>query len=369
MQLKGFFPLAFAALAAAAEPLNAVLKANNDTLSTLNSLLAMAPEIVKTLASSNDFTILAPSNDAFVKAMQMDPTFAQKATNVTFVKDLLMYHVVAGKTTASMFSTKPKFAISRLELPTRNGTGAQRVELVKKADQAVIFSGYKQMSTVSKPDIAFSGGVLHVIDSVLTLPGTPSDTALNTGLTSMAGALMKAGLVEGLDSLNASTVFAPTNAAFQAIGATAASMSPQDLAKILQYHVIMRQVRFSSGVTMKLGFKSLMGQKVTLRKQDSTVFVNSAKVIISDMITSEGVMHVIDSVLNPGEPKLTPNLSASSATPAFAGAVAAANAPFTDGVTPTANFVPASSSTTKNFKTTVGPAVLGLLGYLAVVVL
>ncbi|KZL84879.1 beta-ig-h3 fasciclin [Colletotrichum incanum] len=365
MQVTSIFPLVFAALAAAAEPLDAVLKKNNDSLSTLSSLLAMAPALSQTLAKSIDVTILAPSNDAFTKAMQTDPMFAQKATNATFVADLLMYHVVTGKTMAAMFPETPKFAHTLFETPAANVTGNQKVELIRKGEQARVFSGYKQMSIVTKPDITFAGGVLHVIDSVLTFPGTPAETAMNTGLTSMAGALMRAGLVDGVNSLQAATVFAPTNAAFQAIGATVASMEPQDLAKILQYHVLTNQVRFSSGITMtKMGHKSLMGEKVTLRKQDGTVFANSAKVTIADIITSDGVMHVVDSVLNPASPKLTPGTS----KPAFEGAVQAANAPFTDGVRPTANFVPAALST-RSFSVSLGSVVLGTLGCLAVVYL
>ncbi|KAK1983076.1 fasciclin domain-containing protein [Colletotrichum cereale] len=365
MQVTSFLPFAFAALAAASDSLDTVLKKNNGTLSTFMTLLAKVPELNETLSKTIDVTILAPSDDAFAQAMQVDPTFARRATNASFVADLLKYHIVTGKTMAASFPDVPKFAHTMFETPASNMTGSQRVELVRKGEHARVFSGYKQMSAVTNPDISFSGGVLHVIDSVLTFPGTPADTAMNTGLTSMAGALMRAGLVDGVNSLQAATVFAPTNAAFQAIGATAASMEPQDLAKILQYHVLTNQVRFTPGVTItKMTHKSLMGEKVTLRKQDGTVFANSAKVTIADIITSDGVMHVVDSVLNPASPKLTPG----SSQPAFEGAVQAANAPFTDGVKPTANFIPASS-TVRSSSVSLGFAMLGAVGCLAVVYL
>ncbi|KAL2884256.1 hypothetical protein SGCOL_000196 [Colletotrichum sp. CLE4] len=361
MQPTSFLTLAFAALAAAAPPLSDVLKTNNDTLSTLTSLLAMVPALNQTLVKAKDVTILAPSNDAFAKMMQADPTFAQKAANATFLADLLSYHAVSGKTTATMFYEQPKFAQTLLEMPTANVTGNQKVELIRKGDQGRVFSGYKQMSVITKADVAFQNGVLHIIDTVLTLPGSPADTAMNTGLTSMAGALIKAGLVDGVNSLQAATVFAPTNAAFQAVGATVASMEPADLSRILQYHVLMNQVRFTTGVATKMGYKSLMGEKVSLRKEDTTVFANSAKVTIKDIITSDGVMHVIDSVLNPASPKLSPGTS----TAAFPGAVQAANAPFVDGVKPTANFTPAGASP-RSFDVSLKFAMMGFLGCLAV---
>ncbi|KAK2055063.1 fasciclin domain-containing protein [Colletotrichum caudatum] len=365
MQLTSFLPLALAALAAATDSLDVVLGKNNRTLSTFKTLLATVPDLAENLTKTIDVTILAPSDDAFAQAMQADPAFAQKAKNASFVADLLAYHVVTGKTMAASFPEVPKFAHTLFEAPGANLTGTQRVELVRKGEQARVFSGYKQMSAVESPDMTFSGGVLHVVDSVLTFPGTPADTALNTGLTSMAGALMRAGLYDDLNSLRAATVFAPTNAAFQAIGATAAAMDPRNLSVILQYHVLTNQVRFTPGVTVtKMAHKSLMGEKVTLRKQDGTVFANSAKVTISDIITTDGVMHVVDSVLNPASPKLAPG----SSQPAFEGAIQAADAPFTDGVEPTANYVPASS-TVRSSNVSLGLAVLGTLGCLAVVYL
>lgn len=256
--------------------------------------MAMVPSLGQTLASTTDITILAPSDEAFAKVMKSDPIFAQNANNATFVSELLRYHIVTGKTSESMFPVKPKHASTWLENPSANVTGAQKVALTLKGDRAVVFSGYKQMSTVSRPDVPFAGGVLHVIDSVLTLPATPAETAMNMGLTSMAGALIRAGLADGVDSLQASTIFAPTNEAFQAIGATATSMDPKNLTRILQYHVLENQVRLSSTVNAKMPFASMMGEKVTLRKEVGTVFANSAKITVTDVITTDGVMHVID---------------------------------------------------------------------------
>jgi transforming growth factor-beta-induced protein len=83
-----------------------------------------------------------------------------------------------------------------------------------------------------------------VIDTVLTIPVSDMVTAQVLGLSSLAGALKKANLatVNGLSDL---TIFAPTNAAFQAIGATAESLSSTDLAGILEYHVIQNTVGYS----------------------------------------------------------------------------------------------------------------------------
>ena len=77
---------------------------------------------------------------------------------------------------------------------------------------------------------------MHIINQVLTLPQNISFTAEQAGLSAVAGALTKANLVDALDSAMDVTVFAPNNAAFQAIGSATGNLSMADLANILEYH-------------------------------------------------------------------------------------------------------------------------------------
>lgn len=131
-----------------------------------------------------------------------------------------------------------------------------------------------------------------MIDTVLTIPVSDMVTAQVLGLSSLAGALKKANLatVNGLSDL---TIFAPTNAAFQAIGATAESLSSTDLAAILEYHVIQNTVGYSPLLkTETLG--ALSGQKLMISVTGGKVFVDSAQVVLADVIVSNGVVHVID---------------------------------------------------------------------------
>jgi transforming growth factor-beta-induced protein len=142
----------------------------------------------------------------------------------------------------------------------------------------------------------FDGGVVHILDTVLTVPAPPSDTAIDTGLTSLAGSLVTSGLLQGVDLLTDITIFAPSNAAFSAIGSALPGLQQQDLVGILEYHVLMNQVKFSTDLTAtnEMTFVTLAGQNITVRKQNGQVFVNSAKVLIADILTSNGVVHVID---------------------------------------------------------------------------
>jgi len=143
----------------------------------------------------------------------------------------------------------------------------------------------------------FTGGVLHIIDTVLTLPLDPGFSAIDSNLTALAGALTDTNLLSTVDSLRDITIFAPSNAAFQNIGSATGSLSTAQLSSILEYHVINNTVGYSTLLTEGLANQSLptiSGASVNVLVEDGKVFVNSAQVIITDIIVSNGVMHVID---------------------------------------------------------------------------
>ena len=91
----------------------------------------------------------------------------------------------------------------------------------------------------------FNGGVMHIVDTVLTIPISPSMSAIDSNLLSLAGALTTTSLVAPVDSLKDVTIFAPSNEAFEKIGNTAAALPKSDLSQILEYHVLNGTVCFS----------------------------------------------------------------------------------------------------------------------------
>ncbi|KAH6628636.1 methyltransferase TYW3-domain-containing protein [Chaetomium tenue] len=346
MHPTSLLPLCLAAYVSA-QSLPSILANNNATLSTLSALLALVPDVVQTLSTAQNITILAPSNTAFANLMARNPRSAELMRNPRALAGVLQYHVLIGRLLASDFSPAPKFPSTLLTTPFSNVTNGQNVGLVMVNGTGKVFSGYKQIATVVTADIEFDGGnVVHIIDTVLTVPANPAQTAINTGLISLAGALTAAGLVDGINALPDVTIFAPSNDAFRAIGSALGTLTTQDLAGILGYHVLARQpLRFSTDLLSadQITFATLQGQNITVRRDGSQVFVNSAKVIIADILTSNGVVHVLDNVLNPSNSSATPDPTASTQVPAFAGASAVADPPFTKGTmkplpTPTPNF-------------------------------
>lgn len=175
-----------------------------------------------------------------------------------------------------------------------------------------------------------------MIDSFLTLPASVSNTAIAANLTSVAGALTQADLVDTVDTLSDVTIFAPSNDAFQAIGSALGNVSTEDLTSILTYHVVNGTVGYSSSLT-NTTLQTVNGASVTITVNNGTVFVNSARVLIPDVLVANGVVHVIENVLNPANATATPDPAMSTQVPAFSGASSASNVPFTSGVaTPTA---------------------------------
>lgn len=206
MQLKHLTSLAFACLASG-QSLTDVISQTPD-LSTLGSLLSSFPAVASTLANATNITVLAPTNAAFAAFLTAD-TNASIQADAGLVPAVLSYHVLSGTIRSTDITSTPVFATTLLANATyANVTGGQVVKAQAGEDGGVMFtSGLLAMSHVTTADVAFSGGVVHVIDSVLTVPQTPSATALAANLTALAGALSQADLVSAVDTASVSGFF------------------------------------------------------------------------------------------------------------------------------------------------------------------
>ena len=118
----------------------------------------------------------------------------------------------------------------------------------------------------------------------------------------LVAAIQAADLAEVLQAEGPYTVFAPTDAAFAKLpdGTIDTLLKPENkdqLAAILKYHVVPGRVMAADVKTMKA--ETAQGQSVQLTVNDSGVFVNDAKVVKTDLVAANGVVHVIDSVILP----------------------------------------------------------------------
>jgi uncharacterized surface protein with fasciclin (FAS1) repeats len=129
------------------------------------------------------------------------------------------------------------------------------------------------------------------------------DTAKAAGsFQTLVTALGQAGLVDTLKGTGPFTVFAPTDAAFAKIPKSdldALLADKAKLTKVLTYHVVSGKVTAAEVVKLT-SVKTVEGGSLTIKVSDGGVSVNNAKVEKTDIMTSNGVIHVIDTVLMPG---------------------------------------------------------------------
>jgi len=336
MKLQSITTLALSGLVAAqSRPnLTAAIESENSTLSSLGALVAAQPSLLRDLGRLRNVTILAPSNDALEELLK-DTTVARMVDdNPSYVANLLSYHILNGTYYASNITAMdgPAFVPTHLTNSTyANVTGGQRVEAMAMNDTVSFYSGFRAQSNVTKADLNFTGGVIHIINRVLSIPQNISDTAIAANLSAAAGALTEAKVLTNLTNEKNVTVFVPNNSAFAKIGSVLANASESDVADILSYHVVNDTLGYSSD--LKNGTLTASdGTKLNIAIYNGTVFVNEAKVIIPNVLIANGVAHVIDAVLNPEKSSATANPTASTQEAGFSGASSVSDVPFTSGI-------------------------------------
>ena len=130
------------------------------------------------------------------------------------------------------------------------------------------------------------------------------DTAVAAGdFNTLVAAVKAAGLVETLKGDGPFTVFAPTDAAFAKLpaGTVENLLKPENrdqLRAVLTYHVVPGKVMAADVVKLRSA-KTVQGSDVDIRVNGSTVMVDNARVVTTDIAASNGVIHVIDSVILP----------------------------------------------------------------------
>jgi transforming growth factor-beta-induced protein len=254
----------------------------------------------------SSFTVFAPTDEAFEKlgAETINALLADPAT----LANILLYHVFEGEVLAD---TALGVAASDASILTMaNATVTQL------GDRAALSLGTSDQLTVNlaqvvAANVMASNGVIHVIDNVMLPPAAMgevtsnlADTAIAAGsFTTLVSALETAGLVDALSDPDAElTVFAPTDAAFDAIDPTDLSVLLADseaLTALLTSHVISGQ-KVDSVTAYALNgtsVETLSGEDVALTIEDGALLVQGSRVTATDIFATNGIIHVIDQVI------------------------------------------------------------------------
>lgn len=135
----------------------------NSDLSTLVSAL-QAADLAQTLKSEGEYTVFAPTNEAFNKVPKATLDNLMKPENKEQLQGLLKYHVLQGKMNAADVLAKIKEANNKLDVTTLNG---EVLTLSEKGGKVIIKDAKGNMATVTSADMDASNGVVHVVDKVL----------------------------------------------------------------------------------------------------------------------------------------------------------------------------------------------------------
>ena len=266
---------------------------------TLLEAAVGAAGLVDALSGEGPFTVFAPTDAAVVALTEALEITAEDLLALPNLGDILQYHVVGAEAYAADL------------------TDGQMIETLIGEDVTVSITAdgvFINNAQVVVADLAADNGVVHVIDAVL-LPPTPETTTVvdiivnSEDHTLLEAAVGAAGLVDALSGEGPFTVFAPTDAAFEALMEALEVTAEQllaypGLADVLQYHVVSAEA-YAADLSDGQMIETLLGEDVTVSITADGVFINNAQVIVADLAADNGVVHVIDAVLVPPTPETT----------------------------------------------------------------
>ncbi len=274
-----------------------------------------AAGLVDALKGEGPFTVFAPTDEAFaaVPAETLEALLADPEA----LSQVLLYHVLSGQVLAESVS---------------DGLSAETLQGAPVAFTIVDGKPMINDANIIATDVLATNGVIHVIDRVI-LPPTDEpaaeaptmdivDTAVAAGsFNTLVTAVQAAGLVDALKGEGPFTVFAPTDEAFAAVPAEtleALLADPEALSQVLLYHVLSGQV-LAESVTDGLSADTLQGAPVAFSVMDGKAMINDATIVATDVLATNGVIHVIDRViLPPAEAASEDATPAASEEPAMA---------------------------------------------------
>ena len=257
-----------------------------------NTLVAAvaAADLVDALSGEGPLTVFAPTDAAFEALPEGVLADLLRPENKAKLQAILTYHVVDGALPAEE-------VVGKARARTLNGQSFG----IDVTEGTVSVGG----ANVIQADVEASNGIIHVIDRIM-LPNDKDliDTAVSAGsFTTLATVLGAVELVETLKGEGPFTVFAPTDEAFakldqQVLAGLLTAEQRDQLTAILTYHVVPGRISAAQAAGAQSAI-TVQGATLRFRIVDGQLFVNGAKIISTDIETSNGVIHVIDSVLLP----------------------------------------------------------------------
>jgi uncharacterized surface protein with fasciclin (FAS1) repeats len=303
------YPLLFATLfAVASAPAASIFEtaAQSPNFKTLTAAVRAAG-LDRTLSGAGTFTVFAPTDAAFEALGTETLQTLLRPENKTRLTQILTYHVLPNEVLAAN--------VARL----RNGA---RLKTVNGQELAFQSAGPRVGNArLVRTDILCDNGVIHVIDAVLVpanlAPIAPANRGGHSANTDLIRTAQSAGqfrtLLAAIDAADLRstllgegpfTVFAPTDEAFAKLGDTVEDLlrpeNRERLRAILTYHVLPQEVLAANVARLRNGSRVRTVNGATVRISNAgTLAVNDARIVQTDVLATNGVIHVIDKVLLP----------------------------------------------------------------------
>ena len=259
----------------------------------------VSAELVDTLKGAGPFTVFAPTNAAFAALLtELGLSKAQLLADKALLKTVLTYHVLPTK-------------VERAQVPRGKAVSTVQGSILKveaSGTDLTITDGRNRSARILATDIQAKNGVIHTINRVI-LPANKNIVETAQALPQfsvLVEAVLAANLQGTLSGAGPFTVFAPTNDAFTAllaelnISKAALLADTALLTKVLTYHVLAGRV-LKADVPVNTPITTVQGGTISV----SSTFVladqrgRNSNITATDVLTSNGVIHVIDKVILP----------------------------------------------------------------------
>ncbi len=259
----------------------------------------VAADLAGTLSGPGPFTVFAPTNAAFAALLtELGVTKAELLANKPLLTAVLQYHVLGARV------AKAQIPLGKAITPLAGGFF--KIDL--SGADVVITDGRNRTAKITATDIAASNALVHVVDRVI-LPADKNIVQTAQALPDfsiLVEAVVAADLAGTLSGPGPFTVFAPTNAAFAALlaelGVSKADLLANKplLTAVLTYHVLGARV-LKADVVPGAQPNTVQGENFSI----SAALVitdkraRTSNIVATDVLTSNGVIHVIDRVILP----------------------------------------------------------------------
>ena len=276
-------------------------------LSILVDALTVADGDLLTTLSGGNFTVLAPTNDAFAAFLSANGFASLDEVPTDVLSNILLNHVITG----SVMSTDLASAGSGYTTTNATNMDGDNLSLYFSTSSGVEFNG---QSSVVLADVPASNGIVHVVDAVIGLPTVVTFATSNPTFETLVAALTRDDLSEDFVSILSTTdepspftVFAPTNDAFASLLSELGvdSLGDIDVATLeltLATHVVVEANVRSGDLTNGMSITTI-GDNLTVSLDAGPQLIDLndriANIIAVDVQAYNGVVHVIDKVVLP----------------------------------------------------------------------